>query len=591
MAETGIAVMDYGGQYVENIARAFAEMAIPVRIMPPDSEPGRLEDFRGIVLSGGPYSVYEPDSPTLDVDILESGKPILGLCYGFQLIAHLMGGEVRGGRSGEYGFAEVEVQTANPLFRGMTSPQICWMSHGDEVVELPDDFVSSASTRSCPNAAIHHRERPIFGLQFHPEVSHTPEGWGILRNFASEVCGFTIGSWDTDSCLDSKIGWLRDQTGDGRVLVAVSGGVDSTVAAALTKRAVGDRLVTIHIDQGLMREGESEWVVSKLKEAGLDPVFIDESDIFLGQLAGVSEGDAKRKVIGELFIRTFERFASEQEIDALIQGTIAPDAIESLRGQASEGDSSNHGGMIKLHHNVGGLPEEMWIRVLEPLRDLFKYQVRLLGNALGVPETLLERQPFPGPALAVRISGEVTKEKLQTLRSATSIVENALLDLNPSQYLVYLIGEESTPRPDVESTCSRMIGPSIELNAQCFDDIAVGVKGDERLLGEIVSIDLGESAESIWESMEWLDILRLQSAITGGVPEICRVLIRLTGSDEGQFGAVIRSVESRDFMTAIPSRIPFPSLFDMGSRLVELPSIKHAYYEITTKPPSTIEFE
>ncbi len=590
MAES-IAVLDYGGQYVQNIARAFREMAIPAHILSPGCSLSDLPKVRGIVLSGGPYSVYRAGSPSVDGSILDSGVPVLGLCYGHQLIAEFFGGVVHGGKVGEYGFAEIRIEAGNPLFDGVDGPQIVWMSHGDQVAELPDGFISLAWTPGCPNAAICHRQRPIYGLQFHPEVSHTPNGWTMLRNFAREICGLQIGSWDPESYLDERVEWIRETVGDRKALVAVSGGVDSTVVATLARRALGDQLLTVHVDHGLMREDESSWVLSKLAEIGLETELCEESDLFLEELRGVGEGDAKRKKIGELFIETFQDVADANDIDILIQGTIAPDSIESSRGMASRRDGSDHGGMIKLHHNVGGLPDEMWIEVLEPIKDLFKYQVRMLGRALGVPADLLERQPFPGPGLAVRISGPVTPTRLEVVRGATVLVEEGLREYDPDQFLVYAIDDGGTEHPVAESLTERILGGGIDVEARIHDDIAVGVKGDERQLGRIISLSVSRGGEACWDSYGWLDLLRLQSAITGEIPDACRVVATLAASDSDGSGAVVRAVETRDFMTAMPCRLPFTRLYILGEQLTSLPGISSAYYEITTKPSATIELE
>ncbi len=586
-----IAIFDYGGQYVQNIARAFREMSVSAEILPPDSKGNQIRNCVGVVLSGGPYSVYNESAPSVHDSVLKSGKPILGLCYGHQLLAHKLGGKVSGGKAGEYGFAEVKIVGKSPLFNGIESPQTCWMSHGDEVSKLPEGFMSLASTQGCPNAVMAHRDLPIYGLQFHPEVSHTPKGWRILENFARDVCGLNIGSWDPESYIQSKIAQISREVGEGTTMVAVSGGVDSTVAAVLARKALGKRLVTVHVDHGFMRENESKWAVGELRRMGLETVMVDASEDFLDALDDITDGDAKRRKVGELFIRTFEDIAIEKQVTTLIQGTIAPDTIESSRGVASKGRGSEHGGMIKLHHNVGGLPEEMWIRVLEPIKDLFKYQVRLLGKALGVPEELLERQPFPGPGLSVRVSGAVTRETNEVLRIATSRMERVLAPYRPAQYLVYLIGRATRSHVEAETIVRDMLGDSFSISVNVHDDVAVGVKGDERVLGEIVSLRIEKNGKLAWNRIPWLDLLRLQSAVTGRIRKVCRVLVNLGERGEGNLAAVIRAVDTRDFMTAMPSQIPFEKLIDLGEELLQLLSIGAVFYEITTKPSSTIELE
>jgi len=586
-----IAILDYGGQYVQNIRRAFLEMSIPAEILPPDSKLASVAECSGVVLSGGPYSVYETSAPTVDDLILTSGKPVLGICYGHQLIAHRMGGDVLPGKAGEYGFAEMEILRNAPLFEGIRSPQICWMSHGDQVARLPDGFAILASTKDCPCAAMAHEAKPIFGVQFHPEVSHTPQGWKILQNFASKVCGLAVESWDPGPYIQSAIARIAAEVGNGRAMVGVSGGVDSTVTAVLARRALGDRLVAVHIDHGFMRENESKQVIKDLRSLGLDPILVDASQHFMDSLAGVEDGSTKRKKVGELFVRTFEEVANRYGVTALIQGTIAPDAIESSRGMASRGSGAEHGGMIKLHHNVGGLPEQMWIRVVEPIRDLFKYQVRLLGKSLGIPAELLERQPFPGPGLCVRIGGAIAPETLRVLRRATSIVERSLSPYKPGQFLVYAIRRQGKAHEGAERIARDMLGASYRVSAVLHPNLGVGVKGDERVLGGIVSLRIEKDGRLSCDRVPWLDILRLQSAITGGLREVCRVLLALRERPRGRMAAVIRSVETRDFMTAMPSQIPFDRLLATADELLGLPSIGAVFYEITTKPSSTIELE
>ncbi len=586
-----VAILDYGGQYVQNIRRAFREMSIAAEIVSPDSTLDQLRESAGIVLSGGPYSVYQDAAPSVDTSLLRSGKPILGLCYGHQLIAHGLGGDVSGGKAGEYGFAEIEITHQSPIFRGIESPQIAWMSHGDEVTKLPKGFVSLASTQGCPNAAMAHTRLPIYGLQFHPEVSHTPKGWEMLANFAHEVCGLEIGTWDPDSYIKSKIEEIREEVRNGTAMVAVSGGVDSTVAAVLAKRALGDHLVTVHVDHGFMREGESERVIQELGSLGLNPLLVEASGDFYEALEGLEEGDTKRRKIGELFIRTFEKIADEQDVATLIHGTIAPDTIESTRGMASKGSGHNHGGMIKLHHNVGGLPTEMWIQNLEPIKELFKYQVRILGRALDIPEEMLERQPFPGPGLSVRIPGGVERPTVELLRRATKMVEDALRPYGPAQYLAYFVDRGIQPNARAIQIVKDMLGDSFSVLAKTHGEVAVGVKGDERALGKILSLSLSRNGEIAWHHIPWLDLLRLQSMITGRIQDVCRVAALVAEGQEGDLTAVVRAVDTRDFMTAMPTGIPFERLYGLGDELIELPRIGAVSYEITTKPSSTIELE
>jgi GMP synthase (glutamine-hydrolysing) len=435
-----------------------------------------------------------------------------------------------------------------------------------------------------------HSELPVFGLQFHPEVSHTPQGWRMLTNFA-KICGLEVGSWDAQGYLRSKEEEISKAVGEGVAMVAVSGGVDSTVAAVLALRSLRDRLVTVHVDHGFMRLGESERVVSELRGLGLNPILVEASTEFLGGLAGVEDADSKRRLVGRLFIEIFERIAGERSVTHLIQGTIAPDAIESSRGQASKGMGSSHGGMIKLHHNVGALPAEMWIPVLEPIRDLFKYQVRILGRELGVPNSLLDRQPFPGPGLSVRVQGSVDRDTMGLLRTATAMVESGLSPYRPAQYLVYLIDSGLEGCPQAEGICREALGEGFSVLAALHGAVAVGVKGDERHLGRILSLRLEEGGGSDWDQIPWLDVLRLQSALTGRLRDVCRVVASVAEGQNGDLAAVVRAVDTRDFMTAMPTKVPFTVLEGIGRRLLDLDRIRSVYYEITTKPSSTIELE
>ncbi|MBU7004861.1 MAG: hypothetical protein HXS50_04790, partial [Theionarchaea archaeon] len=367
--------------------------------------------------------------------------------------------------------------------------------------------------------------------------------------------------------------------------------VESTVVSALAVKALRDHLVTVHVDHGFMRENESRRVTEELRSIGLDPILVDASEEFFDGLRGVEKGDEKRRIVGNLFIKTFERLAEEKSVTALVQGTIAPDAIESSRGIASKGKGSSHGGMIKLHHNVGGLPQDMWIDVLEPVRDLFKYQVRILGEALGVPDSLLYRQPFPGPGLSVRVGGMVDRVKVGVIRGITSEVENFLKPYEPAQYLAYLIDLEVRREPRAEEIAGDFLGRDYEIEADVHEVVAVGVKGDERVLGKVLSLDILLNGEPAWQTIRWLDILRMQSAITGRLRDVCRVVATIGRYDHGEMGVVVRAVDTRDFMTAMPTQVPFDRLGSLGEKIVEHPMVSRAYYEITTKPSSTIELE
>lgn len=560
-----IAILDFGGQYVENIRRCFLELGIDASIYPWDAKASELKGAVGIVFSGGPYSVYQKKAPLPDKKIFSLGKPILGLCYGHQSIAHLSGGRVEKGAVGEYGFSEIELDTWDRLFRGLEKKEICWMSHGDAVSSLPKGFQVIASSPESKIAAF--RRGNLYGLQFHPEVSHTPKGARILGNFAS-LCGLGKGSWDVKGFIDEV-----DRAAariDGKVLIAASGGVDSTVAAFLCQRALGKRLYPVHVDSGLMRKGESRKVIESLGSHGLDVELVDAKKRFLRALKGALTSDSKRKAIGKTFIDVFDEVARRENIDHLIQGTIAPDVIESSRGK-SKTHRKAHGGSIKLHHNVGGLPKAMKLKVFEPLRPLFKHQVRLLGKGLRVPRYLLERQPFPGPGLATRVSGEVTGKKLELLRDLTEVVERELAIYTPAQYFAALVEGKTMDNVAIRAPVN---------DAWILRDRFVGVKGDERLDGKGIVIDS--------YPMPWLGMLKLQSRITGLHKDVCRVFWLLSG-EPGKSGAILRAVDSTDFMTASPTKVDFEHLERIGEEIVRKFRLGFAAYEITTKPPSTIE--
>ncbi len=514
MNKKTVVILDYGSQYAMLIARRVRECRVYSELVPwdaPEEEISRLSPA-AFILSGGPASVYEEGAPSLPPYLLKFEVPILGICYGMQLLAHAFGGKVAPAPRREFGPATLEVLNPAHLFSGMPSSFQVWMSHGDRVEELPPDFLVLARTDNSPFAAIAHRERPIFGLQFHPEVVHTPLGKEIIANFLFKVCKLTP-SWTPSSFIEESVKRIREQIGEEEAVAAISGGVDSTVAATLVAKAIGKRLHCIFVDHGLLREGERDRVLSALKGTiEADIRVVDAGERFLHKLRGVTDPEEKRRIVGEEFIRVFNEEARKLgPIRFLVQGTIYPDVIESRASPTGKAAAR-----IKTHHNVGGLPEDMPFELVEPLRFLFKDEVREVGLALGLPGEIVHRQPFPGPGLAVRILGEVTPERLKILRAADSIlceeVEKAGLAGELWQYFAVLTPLRS-----------------------------VGVRGDARAYDYVIAI---------------------------------------------------RAVVSTDGMTADWARLPHELLARISSRIVnEVPGVGRVVYDITSKPPATIEWE
>ncbi len=505
-----IVVVDLGAQYNNLLARRIRQLGVYSELWDRSVPAERYDvpEIRGIILSGSPCSVYEEDAYTVDPDLFRLGKPVLGICYGMQLMCHLLGGKVEATGRDEYGPTELNVGSGNLIAGSREDGSIVWMSHRDQVVELPDGFITSASTAGCRNAAVWDPERKFYGLQFHPEVTNTVRGMRMLSSFVMEVCG-CAGDWRMDSFVESKVSEIRETVGDDRVLCALSGGVDSAVTAALLHKAIGKKLVCVFVDHGLLRKGEADAVRSTFgKQFGMDLVSADASELFLRGLSGITDPETKRKTIGKLFIDVFEEESRKLEgVKWLAQGTIYPDVVESGTGAAHT---------IKSHHNVGGLPEKLGFRLIEPLRELYKDEVREVGRILGLPDEIVERQPFPGPGLAVRCVGEVTADRLRMVRESDAIlreeIKKAGLERDIWQYFTVDTGMRS-----------------------------VGVMGDSRTYCTCIAV---------------------------------------------------RAVTSVDAMSADWARIPWEVLSAVSSRIVnEVPGVNRVVYDITSKPPGTIEWE
>jgi GMP synthase (glutamine-hydrolysing) len=507
-ASDQVVVLDYGGQYSQLIARRVRECGVFSTLLPHHVGPeevARLSPL-GVILSGGPASVYADGAPRLDPRLLELGVPVLGICYGMQLLARELGGRVEGAEVGEFGRSQLTVRNTGRLLAGTPAEQTCWMSHRDTVFEPPPGFDALAASSASPVAAFESTQRAVYGIQFHPEVVHTPYGQQVLRNFLLDVCGCE-GSWSARSVIDEQIERIRAQVGpDGRAICGLSGGVDSSVAALLVHQAIGDRLTCVFVDHGLMRKNEGEQVVAAFREDFHVPlVAVDAAERFLDKLRGVTDPETKRRIIGAEFIRVFEEEAAKlEDVDFLVQGTLYSDVIESGGGTGTA--------TIKSHHNVGGLPEDLQFDLVEPLRSLFKDEVRAVGAELGLPERLVWRQPFPGPGLAIRIvGGEATKERLDILREADSILQDEIRKAG----LYRDLWQSFCVLPDIRT---------------------VGVQGDARTYGNVIVIRAVTSDDAMtadWARLPYDLLEQIASRMINQIRPVGRVVLDITSKPPG----------------------------------------------------------
>ena len=508
-----ILVLDFGSQYTQLIARRVRESDVYSEIFPWDIDEERIKDLKpkGIILSGGPNSVTESFTPRIPQTVLDLKIPVLGICYGMQTLAEQMGGQVISVNQKEFGHSELDIVHESMLLEGINKKLNVWMSHGDQVQDLPDGFKLLASTKTAPIAAMEHDSLPFYAIQFHPEVTHTDQGHEILNNFVLKICKAKT-DWKMDNLILNRIDEIKNQVQNNKVLLGLSGGVDSSVTAVLLNKAIGKKLTCVFVDNGLLRKGEADQVMQTFKEnMNLNVIKSESEEVFLRHLKNIEDPEQKRKVIGRTFIDVFDAEAIKlKDINFLAQGTIYPDVIES------SGSESKEARVIKSHHNVGGLPEEMKLDLVEPLRDLFKDEVRRMGNELGIPKEMLDRHPFPGPGLGVRIIGEITKEKTKILQEADHIFIEELI------------------KADLYDKVSQAFAVLLPVKS-------VGVVGDERRYAEVIAL---------------------------------------------------RAVETVDFMTAKWAHLPYDFLENVSNRIVnEIEDVSRVVYDISSKPPATIEWE
>jgi GMP synthase (glutamine-hydrolysing) len=507
VASDEVVVLDYGGQYSQLIARRVRECGVFSELLPHHvgADEVRRRNPKGLILSGGPASVYADGAPKLDPELLELGIPVLGICYGMQLLALSLDGQVEGAEVGEFGRSELTVREHGTLFKGLPRDQTCWMSHRDTVYAPPPGFTALASSTQSPVAAFESSERALYGIQFHPEVVHTPYGQDVLKTFLRDVCDGDM-TWSAANIVDEQVARIREQVGDGQVICGLSGGVDSSVAALLVHKAVGDQLTCVFVDHGLMRKNEGEQVVRTFRDQFQIPlVAVDAEDRFLRKLAGVTDPETKRKAIGAEFIRVFEEEATKLSgAKYLVQGTLYSDVIESGGGTGAS--------TIKSHHNVGGLPEDLQFELVEPLRTLFKDEVRAVGAELGLPERLVWRQPFPGPGLAIRIvGGEATKERLDLLRDADFVLQDEIRRAG----LYRELWQSFCVLPDIRT---------------------VGVQGDERTYGSVVVIRAVTSDDAMtadWARLPYDLLEQIASRMINELREVNRVVLDITSKPPG----------------------------------------------------------
>jgi GMP synthase (glutamine-hydrolysing) len=504
MSDNTILVLDFGGQYSHLIARRIRELKVYSEVEPGDLSFNEFEELKeelnikGVILSGGPSSVYNKKSPKFDRKILECSISVLGLCYGHQLIAFISGGKVEPGKKHEYGISKVKINIGSKIFEGLDKAENVWMSHTDTVTELPENYEVLARTENCPVAAFMHKHKPIYGMQWHPEVTHTENGMLMLQNFVYNICKCKP-NWTIENYINDSIETIRKTIGKSKAIIALSGGVDSSTAATLASRAIGKNLTAVFVNHGFLRKGETVFVESTFKKFDMNFIKLSEQERFLKKIKGIKEPEKKRKIIGREFIRVFEKFAKKIDADYLIQGTIYPDRVESGFKKFSD--------KIKTHHNVGGIPSKISFKgIVEPLRDLYKDEVKKLASSLGLPEKIAWRQPFPGPGLAVRIIGEVTKKKLEIVKNADKIVteeiENSRIGNKLWQYFAVLTDTKST-----------------------------GVKGDVRAYGYTVAVRIVESKDAMTANFSRVPYRILESIatrITNEIPEVTRVVYDIT---------------------------------------------------------------